>query len=406
MGYFKDALKGVSWMSAFRGLYRIIGIVRIAIIAHILTPFSLGVFGIVSLVLAFLEIVTETGINVFLIQQKDEIDSFASTAWVLSITRGLLISLLMIIASGPISIFFNSPSSRNLLYLAALVPLIRGLINPFIVKFQKDLHFHKEFFYRISVFFVESAVSVVIVILTHSVLGLVWGMIAGTIYEVCYTFVVVKSWPKFSLNLDKTKIIFTRGRWMTLFGIFEYLYSQSDNIIVGRILGVAPLGIYQNAYKISTAPLTEVGDIFFRVTFPVFSKISDETARLKSAFIKNTLVNFILMGMAGLFIYFFATPIVNVILGSGWESAIPVVKLLSVLGVVRGVAGSTNSLLVAKENQKYSAIVTIISTIGLWVTIVPLTKYYGIMGAGLSAIIGTVVSLPFTIYFINKTLKS
>src|SRR3989344_2694613 len=119
MGYFKDAVKGVSWMTAFRILYRAIGLVRIAIIAHLLTPLALGVFGIVSLVLAFLEIITETGINVFLIQEKDEAEGYFNTAWVLSILRGIIISLLIVIAAGPISDFFNSPASKNLLYLSA-----------------------------------------------------------------------------------------------------------------------------------------------------------------------------------------------------------------------------------------------------------------------------------------------
>jgi len=406
MGYFKDTLKGLSWMTAFRVLYRLIGVARIAIIAHILTPFSLGVFGIVTIVLGFLEIITETGINIFLIQEKDDINGYINTAWVVSIVRGLLISLLIFVSAGAVSGFFNSPGSKSLLYMAAMVPLIRGLINPSIVKFQKELQFNKEFMYRISIFTVESIVSVLGVIILKSVYGMIWGLLAGAIFEVFYTFIMARPWPKFDFNSIKTKRVIDRGKWVTLYGIFDYLYTQSDNIAVGRILGVAPLGIYQNAYKISTTPLTEVGNIFFRVTFPVFSKISGEAARLKSAFIKNTLANFILMSLAGIFVFIFAAPIVQILFGKGWESAIPVVKLLSILGVVRGVSSSTGSLLIAKEKQKYTAIVTIVSTLGLWITIIPLIHAYGIIGAGVAAIIGTLISLPFTVYFVRKALRA
>lgn len=406
MGYLRDAIKGVGWMTAFRVLYRLIGIARIAIIAHILTPFSLGVFGIVTIVLGFLEIITETGINIFLIQEKDDIDNYINTAWVVSIIRGFLISVLIFVLAGPVSGFFNSPGSKNLLYIAALIPLIRGFINPSVVKFQKELQFNKDFLYRILIFIVESTVSVLGVVITKSLYALVFGLLAGALFEVVYTFIVARPWPKFEFNPVKTKRVIDRGKWVTLYGIFDYLYTQSDNIIVGRILGVAPLGIYQNAYKISTAPLTEVGNIFYTVTFPVFSKISGEAKRLKSAFLKNTFVNFVLMSLAGIFIFVFAAPIVHILFGKGWEAAIPVVKLLSILGVVRGVVGSTGSLLIAKEKQKYTAIVMMVSTLGLWATIIPLTHTYGIIGAGISAIIGTLISLPFTVYFINKTLRS
>ncbi len=404
MGYLKDAIKGIGWMTAFRVLYRVIGLARIAIIAHILTPLSLGIFGIVTIVLGFLEIITETGINTFLIQEKDDVRNYLNTAWVVSIVRGFLISLLIFFLAGPISGFFNSPGSKNLLYIAASIPLIRGLINPSIVKFRKNLQFDKEFLYRILVFTIESVISVLGVIILKSVYGLIWGLLAGAVFEVLYTFAVMRPWPKLEFNLVKTKRVIERGKWVTLFGIFDYLYTQSDNIIVGRILGVAPLGIYQNAYKISTAPLTEVGSIFFNVTFPVFSKISSEAERLKKAFIKNILVNFVLMGLAGIFIFIYAAPIVQILFGKGWESAIPVVKLLSVLGVVRGMVGATGSLLIAKKEQKSTAIVMIVSTLGLWATIIPLTHAYGIMGAGLSAIIGTLISVPFTVYYVYKTL--
>ncbi len=316
-----------------------------------------------------------------------------------------LISTFILATAGFVSKFFNSTESRNLLYLASLVPLVRGFINPSVVKFQKELIFHKEFLYRILVFSIESFISVVGVVITRSVYTMIWGMIIGALFEVFYTFFAAKPYPHFAFNLIKIKRVVNRGKWITLYGIFDYLYSQSDNIIVGRILGIAPLGLYQNAYKISTAPLSEIGNVFFRVTFPVFSKISNEALRLKAAFIKNTLVNFVLMSMTGIVIYVFATPIVQILFGKGWEQAIPVVKLLSILGVVRGIASSVGSLLIAKEKQKYIAIVTIVSTVGLWVTIFPLTRVYGIIGAGSAAIIGTLISLPFTIYYVRKTLK-
>ena len=405
MGYFNSALKGLSWMTAFRIFYRLIGVARIAVIARILSPYGLGVWGIVTMLLGFLEIITETGINVFLVQEKDNIDDFVNTAWIVSIFRGILIALLILISGSFVSQFFKSPESKNLFYLVALVPFIRGFINPSIMKFQKELRFNKEFFYRASIFFVESVLSVIGVLITKSALGLVLGIIFSALYEVVYTFIVARPRPIFNFDLLKMKRVFNRGKWITLFGIFDYLYTQMDNVIVGRILGVSSIGIYDTAYTISTTPLTEVGDIFFRVTFPIFSKISSETDRLKKAFIKTLVVNSAVMIASGVLIFIFADLIVKILFGNNWTSTVPVVKLLSVLGVTRGIASSTNSLLVAKGMQKYSAIVTLVSTLGLLITIVPLIKSYGIVGAAISAIIGTVISLPLTIYFVNKTLK-
>lgn len=393
-------------MTAFRAMYRIIGIIRIAIIAHLLTPSALGVFAIATISLGFLEIITETGINIFLIQETDDIDDYINTAWVVSMARGFLIALLIAVSAGPVSQFFHSPDSLSLLYLVCLVPIIRGFINPSVVKFQKELRFNKEFLYRVSVFFVESLLSVTGALLTRSPLGLIWGLVGGAIYEVFYTFFVIGPRPKFTYEVAKIKKVIHRGVWVTLFGIFDYIYTTADNVIVGRMLGTGPLGLYSNAYKISTTPLTEVGDIFFRVTFPVFSKISSDAKRLRDSFMTNTLVTAGLMSLAGIFVFVFASPIVKILLGPGWDGAIPVVKLLAILGVVRGIASSTSSFLMAKMKQKYTATVQLVSALGLLIPIVPLVNHYGIIGAGIAAIIGTVVSLPLTIYYVSKTLKT
>src|SRR3990172_12131370 len=108
MGFYKDTIKGISWMGSLRGVMRSMSFVRLAILARILTPAQFGVFGIASLILSFLEIVTETGINVFLVQQKDDIDEYINTSWVVSITRGILISLIILILAPTISTFFGS----------------------------------------------------------------------------------------------------------------------------------------------------------------------------------------------------------------------------------------------------------------------------------------------------------
>src|SRR3989344_8381370 len=145
MGYTKHAITGFSWMGLQKLVRRLIGYIRIAILARILTPEQFGVFGIATLSLAFLEIFTETGINVFLIQEKENIDKYINTAWVISIFRGVLIGILLLLTANFISSSFNSPNSYGLLVLASVIPVLRGFINPSIIKLRKELKFNLYF---------------------------------------------------------------------------------------------------------------------------------------------------------------------------------------------------------------------------------------------------------------------
>src|SRR3989344_7704946 len=156
MSLTKDTVRGFSWMVGFRGVARILTFLKTAILARILLPDQFGVYGIAVISLAFLEIITETGVNVFLVQEDQDVEEHLNTAWIVSVFRCALIALLIFLSTPLIVNFFNSPASGPLLSLIRLVPLIRGFINPARVKFQKQLEFNKDFWFRSSIFLAET----------------------------------------------------------------------------------------------------------------------------------------------------------------------------------------------------------------------------------------------------------
>ncbi len=402
MGYFRDTFKGISWIGSLRVSTRLLAFLKIAILARILLPEQFGLFGIASLALAFLEILTETGINVFLVQSKINLKKYINTAWVIAIFRGILISSVIVLASSLITSFFKSPGSYSLLLLISLVPLIRGFLNPAIIKFQKELEFNKEFFFRFFVFSCDAFFAVLITLIIRSASGLVWGLIAGGLLEVLLSFIVVKPIPKFVIEKAQVRKILGRGKWVTAAGIFNYLFRQGDDIVVGRLLNVTALGTYQIAYKLSTLPITEVSEVFGKVTFPVYVKISDDIIRLKRAFVRTTLTISALVIPIGLILFFFSKEIVLIVLGGNWLAVVPALKVLSIFGMVRAISGSSSALFLAIKKQEYVMVVTLVSILGLAISIVPLVVKFGIVGAGLSALIGSITALPIIIFYLAR----
>ena len=400
MGYFKDAAVGISWVGALRASTRIVTFIRIIILARILTPAQFGVFGIASLVLAFLETVTETGINVFLIQEKKDIKHYLNDAWLVSIIRGLVIFSSINIASPFIVNFFNSQGAYKLLILISVVPLVRGFINPSIVKYQKNLLFDKDFFLRLTIFGFDSAVAIILAFITRDASSFVWGLIAGAILEVAISFIFINPKPAFSFQMHNIKNIFNRGKWVTIFVIFNYIAQEGDNIVVGKILGTVSLGIYQMGYKIATLPISEVSDVANKVIFPVYSRISQDAYRLKKAFFKTMFIITFLVLLLGLIIFLLPESLIVFILGTKWVSIATILKILALYGILRAIAGTTASLFLALGKQNYFATTTFVRVLGLAITIVPLTSAFGIVGASISALISVIVELPLIVYFL------
>ncbi|KKQ97775.1 MAG: Membrane protein involved in the export of O-antigen and teichoic acid [Candidatus Woesebacteria bacterium GW2011_GWB1_39_12] len=406
MGYFKDYIKGLSWIGGLRFFTRIIAYLKTIILARILVPEQFGIFGIASLILAFLETLTETGINVFFIQGEGKIKKYVNSAWIVSLVRGLAISLLILLSSSYIANFFNSPESLNIIRLIALVPLIRGFINPAIVILKKDLLFKKEFIFRTSVFLIEGIVVIFLALTLKSAYSLVYGMIVGAFLEVILSFIFIKPLPKFSIEKEEVKKIIGRGKWVTLAQFSNLAFKEGDDVFVGRLLGTYALGIYQMAYKLATLPLTEVGEVVSEVTFPVYSKISGDIKRLKKAYFKVVASVIVLILPIGVILFFYPTQIVLVLLGEKWIGVANILKTLSLFGVLRAVDYTSLSLFLSIKKQEYVAVKNTVSFLIMIVLIIPLIFKYGLVGAAYSAFAGLLFSLPFTVYFLFKVFKS
>ncbi len=405
MGYTKDAFSGTSWISSYKIFYRIVSFLRIAVLARLLAPAQFGLFGIATLVLGFLEILTETGVNIVLVQVREQIEEFIDSAWVVSIIRGILLFIIVLFSASFVASFFSTPQALEIIMLISLVPLIRGFINPSEVKFQKELKFKYEFLFRSSIFLVDSIVAILFTIFTHSVYGLVLGLLTGAVFELIISFVFIKPTPRFKFNKLYVSDILHKGKWITSYGILGYFGDQGDNITVGKLLGASSLGIYQMIYKISILPLSEVADGINRVVFPIYVKIANDKNRLQKAFLKTSLVISVLTIGLGAIIFIFPKEIILIVLGEKWLSGVEVLRILSIYGILRAITGSITSLFLAVKKQSYVTVMSFFRLIILAVAIVPLVIKFGIMGAGYAVLLSVFGEIPVVAYCVYKIFR-
>jgi len=391
-------------MFLLRGVTRGLTFARLAVLGRILTPSEFGFFGIATLLLALLEILTETGINVFLVQQKSHIRKYIDSAWIVSILRGFILSLLIFLSAQFVSEFFSSPGAYRVIVLTALIPLIRGFINPAIISYQKNLLFHKEFRFRTILFSIDVLFSIIFGLLTKNATSFVYGLIVSALVEVILSHTLVSLHPKFKFEWKKVKFIIRKGWWVTLAGILTYFGENGDNFIVGKIMGSTSLGIYQVAYKFSTLPISEITAVVNQVIFPVFSNFSGDKTRLRNAFVKVTLITGSMSVFLGLTIILFAESIILFVMGNQWSAAIPAVQVLAFYGILRTLFGNFAPLFLSVGKQNYVAQMTAARLIGLVIFIVPFVTFFGLIGAGYAMLVSIFFEIPIALYFIKKVL--
>lgn len=397
MGYQKTAIKGITWMSTLRLFLRLSSLLRTIILARLLTPNDFGVFGIATIVLGFLEMGTETGINVVLIQESDSdtLTRYNNTAYTTSIIRGMLISLTIILITPVITAFYQTPEVTPFLYLISLVPFIRGFINPAIVKFQKNLEFSKEVFFKSGLVVVDATIAISAAFIFRSASSLIYGLIASAIFEVIISHGFIKPRPIPYFNLSQFKHIIGHGKWITAAGLFSFFAAKTPDIIIGKILGTSALGIYQMAYRLCTTPIDELLEVFNKVAFPIYVRIATDRPRLVRA-LKRNLLSVVTLGLTwSLIVVLMGPTLIPLLLGHAWSATLSLIIPFAIVNLLVIATAPLNPLYLATRHQKYLSHTSLLQLCIILVLILPLTQRYGLIGAITTSLIALAcIQLP------------
>jgi O-antigen/teichoic acid export membrane protein len=404
MGYAKTALAGMSWVALMRGMTRGLSVLRTIVLARLLTPEQFGIFGIAAVVLGIVEMITETGINVILIQDKNSnnLQSQINAAYSFSILRGIVISLIILISIPFVAAFFDAPQSAFIIGLIAIVPLLRGFINPSVVRIQKDLRFNVDFVFRSCLTIVDAVVAISLTWWLRTPEGLVLGLIASALTEIYISHRYLRPKPIFSWNNDKITNLIKRGKWMTGAGIFSYIATRTPEISIGKIMSVSNLGIYQMAYRFSVVFIDEIIEVFNRVSFPVFSKFEEERERLLHAYIKQSGVVLVMAVFIMTIVYISSDVIIPLLLGPQWESISNYTRLMVWLGLAIALTAPSNPVFLAVKKQSYLMVITLQMALFSLIFIPITTITHGLQGAIVAYALITLSTIPLRSYFLWK----
>jgi O-antigen/teichoic acid export membrane protein len=373
--------RGGLWVFALRIINRGLGFVRTIILARLLAPEDFGLLGIAMLSLSTLEIFSQTGFHTALIQKKGNVESYLDTVWTVSAVRGTILFFLLFLSAPLIAKFFNSSGATLVIKVVAISTLLAGFRNIGILFFRKDLEFNKEFYYEIPATLVDLTVAISLAFILRNVWALVWAGLAANLTRLLMSYIVHPYRPKIRLRKEE----------------FQEL--------VGKILGVAPLGFYQMAYTFSNLPATEITHVISRVTFPAYSSLQDDLPRLREAYLRVLQLTALISLPAGGAIFILAPQFTITFLGEKWIPMVPAMQALCIFGVTRSINATFGSLLESVGRPEIITKTAAIQLVLMVIIIFPLTTKWGLLGTALAVILPNFYAFVAYYIILSKILK-
>jgi len=396
---------GGFWVVAFRTIHQGLNLIKLVVLARILSPNDFGLMGLALLTMGTLETFSQTGFRQALIQRKENIDVYLDGVWSFMVIRGFILFAVLYLIAPMVARFFETPNAEPIIQVVGLAILIQSFTNIGVLYFLKELEFNRQFFYDITGTLVEFIVAVFAAIILRNVWALLFGFLAGTVTRCLVSYFIHPYRPHFTLDLGNTKELWGFGKWITGSSILVFLITHGDDIFVGKLLGVTALGFYQMAYKISNVPAIEVTHIISQVTFPTYSKLQDNIPKFKDAYLKVLqIIAFLSFPAAGL-ILVLASDFTRIFLGESWMPMVPAIQVLALWGVIRAVGASNGPVFYSIGRPEISAKLQLFQLILLMILIYPFSNRMGIVGTSLSVVIASLIPNLVAFYMVTRVIR-
>lgn len=365
--------KGLYWSAASnfanQGMRFVFGL----ILARLLSPDAYGVIGMLTVFLCVVQVFIDCGFSQALIAKQDRTQKDFSTEFFFNIGIGLIGYCLLFISAPFIAEFYNMPLLTSVLRVVGLGVIINSLCVVQSAQFAIRLDFKTPAKLAVITNIFSGVVGIFLAYCGYGVWALVFQQIAGGLLYAILIWIMAGWRPSLEFSKDSFKYLWSYGSKILASSLIQQVYDNLYPLVIGKFFSVRQLGLYSRAQGFATLPSSNVSGILGSVTFPILSKINNDTPRLMRIYRQmiKTAAFIVFPLMLGLFAI--SDPLVKVLLNRQWYDCILILQLLccallwqpisainlSILKVI----GRTDILLKLEIIKRIAGIVSIVCSV-------------------------------------------
>ncbi|MEO5658268.1 MAG: lipopolysaccharide biosynthesis protein [Polaromonas sp.] len=299
------------------------------VLARTLGPEIFGIFAIGMVVLTFAAFFSSFGFSWSLLQRMTLRDEDIRFAWTWQLIVGFATMLAVYLLAPVLAAYFREPRAQSVIEWLSLACLLSAAAAPATYLLQRDLNFRTIGLIQVGSY----AAGYLAVGVPMAIFG--WGansLIAAWLVQA--TVVLIASYickphavrPLFWYD-DAASAVGT-GRAVFFTNIVNWILSNLDRVLIGRLLNAQALGLYNVAYNLATLP----NNLLLGALQPAFlaagARLQDELERLGRAYFQMLATIFVLVFPAFVFLALISADLVRLLYGSKWSEAGSVLSIL------------------------------------------------------------------------------
>lgn len=368
-------------------------------LARILAPEEFGVYAIALTVQAVLMTLADFGLSTDLIRSDDHLAK-APTVATLGLFMGTTLFLFMMLTSQQTASLLGSPDAGPVIAVMSGSLILAGIgVVPY-AKLQREFQQKRLFHISLVEFVIVNTLIIALVMAGWGVMALAVSRLIAQLCTLILQFVFAGIKPKFGFDRALAPKVIAFGLPVAGANMLSWMLLNVDNIVISRLTGPVALGFYYLAFNISNWPMSAIGQVVRSIALPAFAR--EETRNLR-IFAHALGLTWPITLLAGFMLSILAGPVIEVVYGTSWLAAAPMLAILGCFGAMRTIFDLSSSFLLARG---YSGLTLLIQAAWL-LTLVPLlvwgTSQRGAFGASSAHLVCALfIVTPLFLWALNR----
>lgn len=399
--YRRSVQAGAIVTGSSQAVVAICQIVSVIVLSRLLTPSDFGIVAMSWPVIGLLSIFQDFGLTQATVQRPGITRQDVNFLFWLNVGISGLVAL-AIFATAPLAAaFYSEPKIAALLMAMSCLVLIQGLGAQHTALLNRRMRFP-----ALSAMEVAGALGGLATSVTWALVApSYWALFGGSLVTVLLPVIIawtLSGWrPGLPRRAEGARALVNFGAGLTGFNLSNFVARNADNVLIGRFLGGAPLGLYDRAYKLMLMPLRQATNPLARVMVPTLARLSDDPARYRQAYL--TVVPLLLIalvpGVAALIIV--APTFIPFLLGPEWQESALIFSALGFAGLLQPLNNPAGWLFISQGRSRdfmIWGVVTAITSVAAFVIGLP----YGVYGVAVCYTVSEYLRTPFLWWFIGR----
>lgn len=328
---------GIKWASISMITSRAARLLSTFVLARLLTPEAFGLVAITSVTVELIRMLSEFGFGTAYVQRhydspEDDRRAANTIFWI-----GAFINVSLFLAATaatPLFVaYFKAPEAEPLLrviFLSLLLSIVGAVPR---LDLQKRLQFRTLSLCEITQTCVYTAVAISMAFANAGAWSIIIGDLTSKVVIVVLLFRAARWRPGFIFDGGMARQLFNYGKFVWAFVLLSGVGDAMDKLFVGRYYSAANLGVYSMAFVLIMFPVANISGIVNRVTFPLFSKLNQDTEALRKLFRKAHAHVAMIAFPVSIGILAVGPHLVSVLLSPKWLPTIPLINILTFYGL-------------------------------------------------------------------------